>query len=73
MSDRWKTFALVPLLTGTLTSAGLSFGKEAFTGMTGGALQKLVLSEEQIYLPSKPATSALASTCVQTAPKLVAS
>lgn len=73
MSDKWKTFALFPLLAGTLVSAGLSFGNLTLTGITDGALQKVVLKEEQIYCPSKPATSALDKTCVQTAPKLPAS
>lgn len=73
MSDRWKTFALFPLLAGTLVSTGLSFGNLALTGITGGALQNFVLNEEQIYWPSKPATSAFANTCVHTAPKLPAS
>lgn len=31
MSDKWKTFALFPLLIGTLVSAGLSLGNWALT------------------------------------------
>lgn len=73
ISDRWNTFTFFPLLAGTLTPAGLSLGNVACFGMTDGALQKLVLSDEQMYRPSSPATSALARTCVHTAPKALAS
>lgn len=73
MSDKWKTFALFPLLIGTLVSAGFTLGNWTLTGSTGGALQNFALNEEQMYCPSKPAISAFTSTCVNTAPKLPAS
>jgi len=74
-SERCNTLTLSPLALGTLALLGFGFGNNPVvlsTGYAGGWEQNVLLHELQMYLPSRPLTSAYARTCVHTAPSVVA-
>jgi hypothetical protein len=70
-SERCRTLIRFPLAFGTVAFAGFGLGNKPviLNGLVDGAGQKLELRELQIYLPSRPVTSARARTWVHIAPK----
>ena len=58
-----------------MTFTGFGFGNKpvVFSGDTVGYVQNVEERLLQMYCPSRPVTSAKARTCVQMAPKVVAS